>query len=76
MVSKALARQIIREVKKQKRPKIYCVLKYRVVGHEYYVLCDNREEFEKIRGSYVIELIWSGKLFEKDVQEWAASIKN
>lgn len=69
-IGEKLARRIIHEVRKQKRPRVYCVIEYfnPVFDKTSHAYCDNEAEYEGlVRGlpASSVKLLWSSKRFRK-----------
>lgn len=79
-INKKLAEELIEKCKKQKKPKIYCVVRYqnRTKGdsekgtYSDYAVCYKLEHYQAImRSDFIggVDVLWASKRFKADAQK-------
>lgn len=68
-VSKQIAEELIERLKKQKRPKVYCVVSYQYEGEkENYVVCYGPRQYRRLRKCViVVRVLWESKRCEEEI---------
>ena len=69
-ISKDLAKELIAELKKQKRPRVYCIAKYwnAVFKKHGYAMLENEDHYRALlasMGSDPVTLLWTSPRFKK-----------
>jgi hypothetical protein len=70
-VSRQEAKQLIKRLRKKKRPKVYCVVRCRntSLGADCYSICYSSRDYSGLLGSLFagnIKVMWESKQFKED----------